>query len=83
MKLTQPQQWELPSIPCLENLSATGFPCRAECVQMGSVPNTQKAREDLLQSELTANGKFCELLNMNVPFAVNPEITLTAVRPQV
>lgn len=50
---------------------------------MGSVPNTQKAREDLLQNELTEHGKFCELLNMNVPFAVNPEITLTAVRPQV
>ena len=52
-------------------------------MQMGNAPNSQKAREDLLRVELTEHGKFSELLNMNVPFAADPEVTLVSVRPQV
>ena len=58
-------------------------PWAKDAVQMAGAANTQKAREDLLRAELTEQGKFSELLDMNVPFAPNPEITLTSVQPQV
>jgi hypothetical protein len=57
---------------------------RTQCnvIQMANAPNSQRAREDVLRAELTEHGKFSELLNMNVPFPADPDVTLTTVQPQ-
>jgi hypothetical protein len=44
---------------------------------------SHRSREDLLRVELTEHGRFSELLNMQVPFAIDPDVTLLSVVPEV
>jgi hypothetical protein len=52
------------------------------CLQMATA-GSHRGREDLLRAELTEHGRFSELLNMQVPFAIDPEVTLVSVVPEV
>lgn len=48
-----------------------------------STATSHRAREELLRAELTEQGRFSELLSMRIPFAVQPEVSLVSVLPEV
>jgi hypothetical protein len=54
----------------------------SRCMQMATAGSV-RGREDLLRVELTEHGRFSELLSMQVPFAIDPEVTLVSVVPEV
>ena len=53
------------------------------CVQLAALPNNSKLQQDMINAQLTEHGKFSELLSINVPCPVDPEITLVSVIPEV
>jgi hypothetical protein len=52
-------------------------------MQMSALPNNSKLLQDMLMSQLTEHGKFSELLSINVPCPVDPDIILVSVIPDV
>lgn len=53
------------------------------CMQMAALPNNSKLLQDMIMAQLTEHGKFSELLSINVPCPVDPDITLVSVIPEV
>lgn len=50
---------------------------------MAALPNNSKLLQDMLAAQLTEHGKFSELLSINVPCPVDPDIILVSVIPEV
>lgn len=52
-------------------------------VQMAQLPSNSRLQQDEINTQLTEHGKFSELLQINVPCPVNPDVMLTSVVPSV